>query len=132
MRRKRQKVDREKLARILEESRRYRAERAEGYREQALALFPHVCARCGREFAGRALRQLTVHHKDNNHFNNPPDGSNWELLCVSCHDKEHQNPEPRVPEGEARGSAEPESTLFHNPFEELDNNLGDGKGPDQA
>jgi hypothetical protein len=32
---------------------------------------------------------LTVHHKDHNHDNNPPDGSNWELLCVYCHDYEH-------------------------------------------
>ncbi|HEX4944844.1 MAG TPA: YajD family HNH nuclease, partial [Usitatibacteraceae bacterium] len=31
-----------------------------------------------------------VHHRDHNHDNNPPDGSNWELLCVYCHDNEHQ------------------------------------------
>ena len=36
------------------------------------------------------MRELTVHHKDHNHDNNPPDGSNWELLCVYCHDDEHQ------------------------------------------
>jgi hypothetical protein len=35
------------------------------------------------------VRELTVHHKDHNHDNNPPDGSNWELLCVYCHDNEH-------------------------------------------
>ena len=35
-------------------------------------------------------RELTVHHRDHNHGNNPPDGSNWELLCVYCHDNEHQ------------------------------------------
>jgi hypothetical protein len=22
-------------------------------------------------------------------MNNPPDGSNWELLCIYCHDNEH-------------------------------------------
>jgi hypothetical protein len=49
-----------------------------------------ICARCGREFAGKKLRELTVHHKDHNHDNNPPDGSNWELLCLYCHDIEHQ------------------------------------------
>lgn len=59
------------------------------YRSQALRLLPHVCARCGREFEGRRLRSLTVHHRDGNHHNNPPDGSNWELLCVYCHENEH-------------------------------------------
>ena len=59
------------------------------YRSQALKLLPHICARCAREFEGRRLRELTVHHKDGNHHNNPPDGSNWELLCVYCHENEH-------------------------------------------
>ncbi len=59
------------------------------YRSQALKLLPHVCARCAREFEGRRLRELTVHHKDGDHHNNPPDGSNWELLCVYCHENEH-------------------------------------------
>ncbi len=69
--------------------RRERELRMKGYRERALKLFPPVCARCGREFEGRRLRELTVHHKDHDHDNNPPDGSNWELLCVYCHDNEH-------------------------------------------
>ena len=59
------------------------------YREQALKLFPWICGRCAREFSGVRLRELTVHHKDGNHGNNPPDGSNWELLCVYCHENEH-------------------------------------------
>lgn len=59
------------------------------YREQALKLFPWVCASCGRDFTGKKLRELTVHHKDHNYKNNPPDGSNWELLCIYCHDNEH-------------------------------------------
>ena len=59
------------------------------YRDQALKLFPHICARCAREFAGKRLQELTVHHKDMNHDNNPPDGSNWELLCIYCHENEH-------------------------------------------
>jgi hypothetical protein len=59
------------------------------YREQALKLFPWVCGHCGRDFEGKQLRELTVHHKDHNHDNNPPDGSNWELLCIYCHDHEH-------------------------------------------
>jgi hypothetical protein len=36
------------------------------------------------------VRELTVHHRDHNHDNNPPDGSNWELLCLYCHDNEHR------------------------------------------
>jgi hypothetical protein len=30
-----------------------------------------------------------VHHKDGNPRNNPADGSNWENLCVYCHEDEH-------------------------------------------
>ncbi len=59
------------------------------YRDQALKLFPWICGRCAREFSGVRLRELTVHHKDGNHGNNPSDGSNWELLCVYCHENEH-------------------------------------------
>jgi len=59
------------------------------YRDQALKILPHICARCAREFSGKRLRELTVHHKDGNHHNNPLDGSNWELLCIYCHENEH-------------------------------------------
>ncbi len=75
---------------LIAEARRQRADREKEYRDQALKLYPHICARCGREFAGRKLRELTVHHKDHNHDNNPSDGSNWELLCLYCHENEHQ------------------------------------------
>ena len=71
------------------------------YRGQALKILPRVCARCGREFEGRRLRELTVHHKDGNHHHNPPDGSNWELLCVYCHENEHA----RIEDSKAGGSA---------------------------
>ena len=77
--------DREFMTRL----RRERDDRMSGYRERALKLFPPVCGHCGREFEGKRLRELTVHHKDHNHDNNPPDGSNWELLCVYCHENEH-------------------------------------------
>jgi hypothetical protein len=60
------------------------------YRDQALKLYPHVCGRCGRSFTHKNLHELTVHHRDHNHDNNPSDGSNWELLCLYCHDNEHQ------------------------------------------
>jgi hypothetical protein len=78
--------EKDRLERIIAEARR---KREEGYREQALKILPWICARCGREFSGKRLRELTVHHKDHNHDNNPPDGSNWELLCLYCHDNEH-------------------------------------------
>ena len=74
---------------IIAEARRDRQLREKGYRERALKIFPWICARCGREFSGKRLRELTIHHKDHNHDNNPPDGSNWELLCIYCHDNEH-------------------------------------------
>ncbi len=89
------------------------------YRERALKLLPWICARCGREFSGKRLRELTVHHKDQNHNNNPPDGSNWELLCLYCHDNEHS----RDADGEwydevIPGEQEPAST--YKPFTGLD------------
>jgi 5-methylcytosine-specific restriction endonuclease McrA len=110
------KDDREFMAQL----RRERDARMKGYRERALRIFPPVCGRCGREFEGKRLRELTVHHKDHDHDNNPPDGSNWELLCMYCHDNEHSRysvadwSEGPVPEG----SQAPVST--YNPFAGLD------------
>ena len=62
---------------------------ADNYRERSLKLHGWICAKCGREFDLQNLHLLTVHHRDGNHHNNPPDGSNWENLCVYCHDDEH-------------------------------------------
>ena len=70
-------------------ARRAQLLREQTYRERALKIYPWICARCGRDFSGKNLRELTVHHKDHNHDNNPPNGSNWELLCLYCHDNEH-------------------------------------------
>ncbi len=86
----RRKPDAAEQARIIAALRKDRTEREQGYRAQALRLFPHLCARCTRTFTGKRLKELTVHHKDHNHNNNPPDGSNWELLCIYCHDHEHE------------------------------------------
>ena len=108
-----------KLDQIIGEAQRNRAAREKTYRERALKLFPAICARCGREFSGKKLRELTVHHKDHNHDNNPPDGSNWELLCLYCHDNEHSRylnaewHEDVIP-GEDR-----EPSVTHNPFAAL-------------
>jgi cytochrome c553 len=61
----------------------------EDYRERSLAIHGLVCARCGRTFDTSNRYLLTVHHRDGNHLNNPPDGSNWENLCVYCHEDTH-------------------------------------------
>jgi len=63
--------------------------RQQGYRERSLALHGWICAKCAREFDRSSLHLLTVHHKDGNHDHNPSDGSNWENLCVDCHEDEH-------------------------------------------
>lgn len=75
--------------RLIADAVRGRLAREAGYREQALKIYPWVCGRCAREFTHRNLRELTVHHRNHNHDDNPADGSNWELLCLYCHDNEH-------------------------------------------
>lgn len=106
---------------IVAEARRERLARETTYREKALKLFPHLCARCGREFAGKRLKELTVHHKDHNHDNNPADGRNWELLCLYCHENEHareavadwyDTPAPQT--------TRQQDTLGHQPFAGLE------------
>ena len=78
-----------RLDRVIAEARRNRELREQSYRERALKLYPWVCGRCAREFTVATVQQLTVHHRDHNHDNNPADGSNWELLCIYCHENEH-------------------------------------------
>jgi hypothetical protein len=73
---------------LVREMRRARSD-MEDYRGKSLKLHGWICAKCSREFDQRDLHLLTVHHKDGNHFNNPEDGSNWENLCIYCHDDEH-------------------------------------------
>lgn len=115
------------IDRVVAEARSSRQQRLQGYREQALKIFPRVCARCGREFEGKKLRELTVHHKDHNHDNNPPDGSNWELLCIYCHDNEHSR--HRDAEGYAADSpgAEQAPAGTYKPFADLDKLLKNKK-----
>ena len=105
--------DYSRLDRVLTEARKQNETREAGYRERALKLYPWICGRCAREFSGVRLRELTVHHKDHNHENNPPDGSNWELLCLYCHDNEHA----KVLEEETRlREVEKHKGATHNPF----------------
>ena len=80
----------EKLDRLVLEARRAADKRAEGYREKPSKDLPVDLRPLRPQFTHTNLRELTVHHRDHNHDNNPPDGSNWEL-CVYCHDNEHQS-----------------------------------------
>jgi 5-methylcytosine-specific restriction endonuclease McrA len=114
-----------RLDRVVAEARRHSSEREATYRERALKLFPWICGRCGREFSGVRLRELTVHHKDHNHDNNPPDGSNWELLCIYCHENEHA----RVADEAVRGrSPDAQGSLAtNNPFADLQAKLEEKK-----
>jgi len=113
----------DKMDRIVAEARRERERRETTYRERALKLFPKICARCGREFEGKRLRELTVHHKDHNHDNNPPDGSNWELLCLYCHDNEHSRGLVSEWVGEEAPGETRQPSATHKPFADLENLL---------
>lgn len=103
-----------KLDRILAAER----ERGQSYRELALKLYPWICGRCAREFTRTNLRELTVHHKDHNHDHNPPDGSNWELLCLYCHDNEHQRQLEAQGAGTTTGGKDAAAATF-SPFADL-------------
>lgn len=109
--------DHGKLDRIVAEARRAAEKREKDYRERALKIYPWVCGRCARTFTHANLRELTVHHRDHNHDNNPPDGSNWELLCLYCHDNEHQK-QLEASGGQSMPTARG-SVASHNPFASL-------------
>ena len=107
-------ADSAKLDRIVADARRAADQRSLTYRDQALRIYPWVCGRCARTFTRENVRELTVHHRDHNHDNNPSDGSNWELLCVYCHDNEHQ----RQLEATGGGESSP-AVATHSPFADL-------------
>ncbi len=106
-----------RLDRLVAEARKQREERDASYRGRALKILPWICTRCAREFPASRLRELTVHHKDGNHENNPADGSNWELLCVYCHENEHARFED-AKAGGGQEAAKPRDT--YKPFANLD------------
>ncbi len=107
------------LEHILAEARELREQRGNLYRDRALKILPWICAWCGREFSSKKLHELTVHHKDRNHDNNPPDGSNWELLCLYCHDSEHSRSLDREAGGETAVREEEEPPATYKPFADL-------------
>ena len=112
------KIDKDKLDKVVSNARREMDERAKGYREQALNMYPHICGRCSREFNHKNLSELTVHHRDHDHDNNPSNGSNWELLCLYCHDNEHQR-QLEAHMGNSSSSESKGNTTTHNPFADL-------------
>jgi hypothetical protein len=113
-------VDPAKAERIVAEARLGQTRRETTYREQALRIYPWICGRCAREFTHATVRMLTVHHKDHNHDNNPPDGSNWELLCLYCHDNEHSRQLEKAAAGAGAGTPTAEPTSAYKAFAGLD------------
>lgn len=107
------------LEQIVASAHHNREQREKGYREKALKMYPWICGRCQREFTRENVQELTVHHRNHDHDFNPEDGSNWELLCLFCHDNEHQ----RLLEAKAGGGhatkKSAKSAATHNPFAEL-------------
>ncbi len=123
-------TDNARLDRIVAEARRNREQREQGYREQALKLYPWICGRCSREFTRANLHELTVHHRDHNHDNNPEDGSNWELLCLYCHDNEHARYLDNASGGDSKAGDAGEADATHNPFADLKGLLGNKQQSD--
>ena len=120
-----EKKSSDKLDQTVARAHRAAAEREQGYRARALKMYPWICGRCTREFGNENVQELTVHHRDHNHDNNPADGSNWELLCVYCHDNEHSRLVDAV-----YGDLTVEKTdnsAKHNPFANLANLLKEKK-----
>ena len=112
---------------VVDEARRLRERPEKTYRERARQSFPWICARCGREFSGRKVRELTVHHKDHNHDNNPSNGSNWELLCIYCHENEHSRDQVAEWYGGTTPGDEQAVSSGHQPFAALEDLLKNKK-----
>jgi len=116
----------DKQSQLVMAARREQELREQSYRGQALKMYPWVCGRCAREFTHKNLAELTVHHRNHNHDDNPADGSNWELLCLYCHDNEHSRyEETRFSGIQTRKASAPVAT--HNPFADLKSLLGSKK-----
>jgi hypothetical protein len=107
-----------KLDQVVADARRASEQRELGYREQALKMYPHICGRCAREFTRQNLQELTVHHRNHDHDYNPGDGSNWELLCIYCHDNEHQRQTEAAQGYTASDDGKSEAATF-SPFADL-------------
>ena len=113
------KIDQKKADDVVARARQTRSDMEKTYREQSLRIHPWVCARCGRQFTRENLHMLTVHHKDHDHNNNPPDGSNWENLCLYCHDNEHSRYLDHLAGGEVDVQTREEEKATYKPFANL-------------
>jgi hypothetical protein len=109
-----------RLDKVVADARRASDERSRGYRELALKMYPWVCGRCARAFTRANVQLLEVHHRDHNHDNNPPDGSNWELLCTYCHENEHQRHLYASGAAAPGAGSEPQTPASYRPFADLD------------
>lgn len=121
------RLTQEEKNQVVANARKTIAEGMKGYRDQSLKIHPWICARCGREFTNKNLHMLTVHHKDHNHDNNPSDGSNWENLCVYCHDNEHSRYIDHLAGGNVKLGNDKTESVTHNPFAGLADLLKDKK-----
>jgi len=52
-------------------------------------MYPHIFGSCSHELTQKTPHELTVHHRDHNHGNNPADDSYSQLLCLYCPDNGH-------------------------------------------
>lgn len=111
-------LNHDKLDRVVAQARRDAEQREQGYRERALKMYPWICGRCAREFTRANVQELTVHHRNHDHDYNPADGSNWELLCVYCHDNEHSRYIDHAA-GSATGAGDQSAPATSNPFAAL-------------
>ena len=84
---KKTRTESDRLDHIIAEARHERERQEKTYRGRALKMFPWICAQCGREFSGKRVRELTVHHKDHDHDNNPPDGRHSRDQVAEWYDK---------------------------------------------
>ncbi|MGH8671773.1 MAG: YajD family HNH nuclease [Burkholderiales bacterium] len=109
----------DRLERVVAEARRNRELREQTYRERALKIYPWICGRCTREFTRANVHMLTVHHRDHDHDNNPPDGSNWELLCIYCHENEHARYLDQAGRSAATFADEQQPGATYRPFGDL-------------
>jgi HNH endonuclease len=116
---KKTQIDTNKSAQIVTEARRNQELREQSYRGQALKMYPWICGRCAREFDHKNLSELTIHHRNHNHDDNPQDGSNWELLCLYCHDNEHQRYEETRFGNAKTAASNATAGAGHNPFANL-------------
>lgn len=114
-----------RMDKIVAEARKKREKRDQGYREKTLKMYPWICGRCAREFTHANVYELTVHHRDHDHDNNPEDGSNWELLCIYCHDNEHSRYIEEERYGAGSNAGDQCSTATSRPFSGLKGLLKD-------